>query len=77
VVSPSWSIFVDGRIVTQRKCSIDDLCEELAGEEKYQLVGSPAIYEDADFPGVNVLIIAGAGRGYKSVVQRAGRVFAR
>jgi hypothetical protein len=53
---------------------ITKVAKMLSEFESYVLVGSPALDEDADFPDANVLIVGGAGRSFKKVVQRAGRI---
>lgn len=67
--------FDNGREIGSRKTPINELREQLEeAENGYVLIGSPAVDEDADFPDANVLILAGAGRAYRRVIQRSGRV---
>lgn len=58
----------------QSRVPITKVANMLSELESYVLVGSPALDEDADFPDANVLIVGGAGRSFKKVVQRAGRI---
>ena len=67
--------FDQGREIGARKTPINELREQLDDiEGGYVLIGSPAVDEDADFPDANVLILAGAGKAYRRVIQRSGRV---
>lgn len=67
--------FDQGRELTSRKTPINELREQLEEiEGGYVLIGSPAVDEDADFPDANVLILAGAGKAYRRIIQRSGRV---
>jgi superfamily II DNA or RNA helicase len=67
--------FDNGREIGARKTPINELRDQLEeAEDGYVLIGSPAVDEDADFPDANVLILAGAGRAYRRVIQRSGRV---
>ncbi len=67
------SIYRNGRKTGEQKIPVDKLARDLMKRDSYCLVGSPAIHEDADFPDVEVLILAGAGRSFKHTIQSAGR----
>jgi len=67
-------VYRDGIRVRREKLPIYKLVDKLEAEPEFFLIGSPAVKEDADFPGANVLVAAGAGRGYRGVIQRTGRV---
>lgn len=67
-------LYENGKEIESSVVSIDEFSEKLAGMVGYNVVGSPAVHEDADFPEVNALIVASAGRAYRGVIQRAGRV---
>jgi|WetSurSiteA1Bulk_404760.scaffolds.fasta_scaffold00111_26 superfamily II DNA or RNA helicase len=66
--------FEDGEEKDSSVVPIDDFLNMLAALPVYNVVGSPSIHEDSDFPSVDVLLVASAGRAYKRVIQRAGRV---
>ena len=67
-------LFCDGREDQLRTVPIYELADILAEEDSYVLVGSPAVDEDADFPDANVLILGGAGRSFRRIIQRVGRI---
>ncbi len=54
--------------------SITELVKMLKEIEFYTVIGSPAIKEDADLPECNVLIMAGGGKSFRGIIQKAGRV---
>lgn len=54
--------------------SITNLVKMLREIEFYTVIGSPAIKEDADLPECNVLIMAGGGKSFRGIIQKAGRV---
>jgi superfamily II DNA or RNA helicase len=67
------STYKNGNKVGTQTIPIDKLSKDLLRKDSYCLVGSPAVHEDADFPDVDTLIVAGAGRSFQHTVQSAGR----
>lgn len=66
--------YLSGKLQQTERTPIYTLAKRLADDDSYVLIGSPAVDEDADFPDANVMILAGAGRAYRRVIQRIGRV---
>jgi superfamily II DNA or RNA helicase len=69
-----FRVFANGTETASMRIPIPELAEYLKQLDRYIMVGSPAVDEDADFADMDVLMVGSAGKSYVGVLQRAGRV---
>jgi superfamily II DNA or RNA helicase len=66
------ALFLHGEIDSQER--YDQVQEFIASTDKFDLIGSTIFDEGVDFPkGIDALIVASAGKGFRKTIQRIGR----
>jgi len=63
----------DHRGMTRSQWDYNTILSELRGEERFIIIGSSVMDEGVDFPFIDALILAGAGRKWRRHIQRYGR----